>query len=222
MDAPVSDGSASATAGDRWPGDLTDVVRRVVAAHEPGDEREAQARTRILTALGELPAPFDLEADPVHVTGSAIVAGRRGTVLHLHKRLQRWMQPGGHLDPGEAPWDAAKREGEEETGLALDHPAGGPRFVHVDVHLAAEGHTHLDLRYLLLAPDDDDPSPPEGESPLARWYTWDEAAELADDALRGALAVARAEPEAVAAGETAGETAGPWETAEDHDKEDRA
>ena len=170
-------------------------VRRAVAAHDPGDGREAAARERILTALGELPAPFDLHADPVHVTGSAIVVGRRGTVLHMHKRLHRWMQPGGHLDPGEAPWDAALRESQEETGLPLRHPDDGPRLVHVDVHPAAENHTHLDLRYLLLAPDDD-PSPPEGESPLARWYSWDEAAALADDALRGALEVARREPEA--------------------------
>jgi 8-oxo-dGTP pyrophosphatase MutT (NUDIX family) len=191
----VSDGPGPQTAGDRWPGELVADVRRAVAAHDPGDGREAEARERILTALGELPAPFDLDADPTHITGSAIVVGRRGTVLHMHKRLHRWMQPGGHLDPGEAPWEAALRESQEETGLPLRHPDIGPRLVHVDVHPAAAGHTHLDLRYLLLAPDDD-PSPPEGESPLARWYSWDEATALADDALRGALEVARREPEA--------------------------
>jgi 8-oxo-dGTP pyrophosphatase MutT (NUDIX family) len=181
--------------GDRRTTDLADAVRRAVAAHDPADGREAEARERILTALATLADPFDLNADPTHVTGSAIVVGRRGTVLHMHKRLHRWMQPGGHLDPGEAPWEAALRESEEETGLALRHPTGGPRLVHVDVHPAAEGHTHLDLRYLLLAPDDD-PSPPEGESPLARWYSWDEALALADDGLRGALEVVRADPAA--------------------------
>jgi 8-oxo-dGTP pyrophosphatase MutT (NUDIX family) len=107
------------------------------------------------------------------------------------------MQPGGHLDPGEGPWDAALRESEEETGLALRHPEGGPRLIHVDVHDAAKGHTHLDLRYLLLAPDED-PAPPPGESPDARWYAWEEALAVADDALVGALEVARREPEALA------------------------
>ena len=94
-----------------------------VRGHAPADAREDEARARILDCLDSLPRPFDEEADPVHVTGSAVVVGRRGTVLHLHKRLHRWMQPGGHIDPAEAPWDAALRESEEETGLVA--PASG-------------------------------------------------------------------------------------------------
>jgi hypothetical protein len=49
---------------------------------------------------------------------------------------------------------------------------------------------HLDLRYLLLAPDDD-PAPGPGESPEARWFSWDEAHEVADESLRHALLSAR-------------------------------
>jgi 8-oxo-dGTP pyrophosphatase MutT (NUDIX family) len=169
-------------------------VRATVDAHVAADEREKEARARILVYLDTLPRPFDEEADLVHLTGSAVVVGRRGTVLHLHKRLHRWMQPGGHIDPREGPWDAALRESEEETGLALRHPPDGPRLIHVDVHDAAKGHTHLDLRYLLLAPDED-PSPPPGESPDARWYAWDDALAVADVALVGALEVARQQPE---------------------------
>jgi 8-oxo-dGTP pyrophosphatase MutT (NUDIX family) len=156
----------------------------------PGDEREARAQARIAVALDALACPFDEEAGPEHVTASAVVVGPRGTVLHMHKRLHRWLQPGGHLHPGETPSDAARRESQEETGLVLDHPEGGARLIHVDVHGAANGHTHLDLRYLLLAPDRD-PAPPPGESPEARWFGWEEAAAVADDALVGALRVAR-------------------------------
>jgi 8-oxo-dGTP pyrophosphatase MutT (NUDIX family) len=105
------------------------------------------------------------------------------------------MQPGGHIDAGETPDVAAGREATEELGLAVEHPASGPRLINVDVHDAALGHTHLDLRYLLLA-DDDDPQPPAGESPDARWYTWDEAMAMADEALADALPVARAAYEA--------------------------
>jgi 8-oxo-dGTP pyrophosphatase MutT (NUDIX family) len=180
-------------------------VRDAVDHHGPADQREREARARILDCLDTLPRPFDEDADPVHVTGSAVVVGRRGTVLHLHKRLHRWMQPGGHLDPREGPWAAALRESEEETGLVLRHPLDGPRLIHVDVHDAAKGHTHLDLRYLLLAPDED-PSPPPGESPEARWYAWDDALAVADSALVGALDVARRQPEVLdGAGEEAGE-----------------
>ncbi len=183
----------------RWPDGLVDTVGSVVSGHPAADRRERAAQVRFLACLHTLPRPFDEEADPVHVTGSAVVVGERGTVLHLHKRLRRWMQPGGHVDPGESPWEAAHREAEEETGLRLRHPEGGPRLIHLDVHEAAKGHTHLDLRYLLLAPDDDDPAPPPGESPEARWYGWDEALAVADEALVGALEVARRQPEVIAA-----------------------
>jgi 8-oxo-dGTP pyrophosphatase MutT (NUDIX family) len=112
----------------------------------------------------------------------------------MHKRLHRWLQPGGHLLEGEGPSEAARRESEEETGLELAHPVPGPRLIHVDVHDAANGHTHFDLRYLLLAPDRD-PAPPPGESPEARWFGWEEAGAVADDALVGALQAARLQPE---------------------------
>ena len=72
--------------------------------------------------------------------------------------------PAATSSPGEEPWEAALRESQEETGLVLTHPAGGPRLIHVDVHAAANGHTHLDLRYLLLAPDRD-PRPHRARAP---------------------------------------------------------
>ena len=40
----------------------------------------------------------------------------RGILLLVHRRLGIWLQPGGHVDPGETPWEAARRETVEETG----------------------------------------------------------------------------------------------------------
>jgi len=191
----VSRGVGQPAESAGWPPGLASDVLASLDAHVPGDEREARARARLAAELRHLASPFDERAGPVHVTGSAVVTGRRGIVLHMHKRLHRWLQPGGHLEPGEGPWDAALRESQEETGLLLAHPAGGPRLLHVDVHDAAKGHTHLDLRYLLVAPDRD-PAPPPGESPEARWFGWDEAGAVADEALLGALRAARLQPEA--------------------------
>ena len=154
------------------------------------DQREALSKAIVLEELERLDRPFDEGADPTHVTASAIVVGQRGVVLHRHRRLYRWLQPGGHIEPGESPEVAVVRECVEETGLAVAHPVDGPTLVHVDVHPAARGHVHLDLRYLLTAPDDD-PSPGPGESQEVAWFMWDEAVAMADDALAGALESAR-------------------------------
>ena len=171
-------------------GTSTGDVRALLEAPEPASPREAAAHERFLSALGRLDAPCDEHAGPTHVTASGIVVGRRGTVLHRHKKLGIWMQPGGHIDSGEGPDEAALREATEELGLSVAHPAAGPLLIHLDVHEAAHAHTHLDLRYLLIG-DEADPMPPPDESPDARWCTWDEALQMADPALIDALPLAR-------------------------------
>lgn len=154
------------------------------------EQREELSKAIMLEELERLDLPFDQGADPTHVTASAIVVGDRGVILHRHRLLHRWLQPGGHIEPGESPEAAVVRECVEETGLAVAHPADGPALVHVDVHPAARGHVHLDLRFLLTAPNDD-PSPGPGESEEVAWFTWDEASAMADDALAGAIVSAR-------------------------------
>jgi 8-oxo-dGTP pyrophosphatase MutT (NUDIX family) len=166
-------------------------IRSDVAARQPVDQREADSIEAFLTAFDELAAPLDQEVDPIHVTGSGIVVGPRGVVLLEHKRLGIWLQPGGHIDPGETPWEAALRESREETGLELCFSgpvddSGVPELVHVDVHAGGRGHTHLDLRYLIDG-GDADPDPPEGESQQIDWFTWEAAIDRADPGLRGIL-----------------------------------
>lgn len=169
--------------------DLRKRVRDSVAARRPVDDREALAIPRFLEAYDSLAEPFSETADLVHVTGSAIVVSDDGqsVLLHLHKRLGLWLQPGGHVDPGETPWDGAARETREETGI--DIPASS-ELAHVDVHAGGRGHTHLDLRYVLRTPRVD-PKPPDGESQDVRWFTWDEAIAIADPGLSGALIALR-------------------------------
>lgn len=177
------------------PVDVHRHVRSSVAARTPVDEREERSIAAFLRAFDGLADPFDQRLDPVHVTGSGIVVGPRGVVLLRHKRLGIWLQPGGHIDPGETPWDAALRESAEETGLDVsfdvpfDEPSEGdvvPGLIHVDVHPGGRGHTHLDLRYLVDG-GDADPAPPEGESQDIAWFGWTQAMAIADPGLRGAL-----------------------------------
>lgn len=164
-------------------------LRRAVETFDPLTEREMESRQRMLVELDRLGRPFDRDADPVHVTGSAIIVGARGTVLHRHKRLGIWLQTGGHVGPGETPAEAARREAVEETGLPVRHPDSGPSLLHLDVldvHDAYVGHTHMDLRYLLIAPDLE-PTPPAGESQEVRWFSLAEAEAVADAGLIDAL-----------------------------------
>jgi 8-oxo-dGTP pyrophosphatase MutT (NUDIX family) len=162
-----------------------------VAARRPVDARERAARTACLETLAELEAPFDRHADLRHVTGSGIITGPRGVLLLRHRKLHIWVQPGGHLEAGETPWEAARRESIEETGLELALVAADgeayPALVHVDVHPSAGGHTHLDLRYALTVEGDTEPRPPAGESQEVRWYPWPDAIAVADPGLAGLL-----------------------------------
>lgn len=160
----------------------------VLARHEPRSAREAASLRRTRRALEWLDRPFDETADPMHVTGSAIVTSARGdVVLHKHKRVGAWMQPGGHVDAGEEPHEGAVREVAEEVGIAVEHPDGRPSLLHVDVHEGPRGHVHLDLRYLLLADRDAVPDPAPGESPDVAWFDLDAGLALADTSLALAL-----------------------------------
>jgi len=185
---------------------LLGAVLDQLGAHHAIDERESRCLEEARRVLPTLERPFDRFAGRTHVTGSGIVVGGRGVILHLHKRLGIWVQPGGHLDAGETPWDAARRESAEETGLTLRFAGTGaeggevPPLLHVDVHAGGQGHTHIDLRYLLAVVGDDRPAPPAGESQAVAWFSWEDALVAAEPALGGLLAHLRRSPAAPPAG----------------------
>lgn len=116
-----------------------------------------------------------------HLTGSALVVdhdGRRVVVLH-HRKLGRWLQPGGHCD-GDANLAAvALREATEETGI--DGLRVLPVAVDLDVHEVAppddDPHLHLDVRYLVHAPPGAEPAG-NHESNDIRWASVDDLAGL--------------------------------------------
>jgi 8-oxo-dGTP pyrophosphatase MutT (NUDIX family) len=123
---------------------------------------EAAARRDMLELARSVDDPFSRHRfDPGHFTASGFVLSldRRSLLMVHHKRLERWLQPGGHIDPtGERVVEASMREIEEETGIgALRLVAGG--IFDLDVHpVPAKNeeppHLHFDVRFLFHAGDD--------------------------------------------------------------------
>ena len=97
------------------------VARAAIAAYQPLDPREAAFRERMLSLL-QLSAPLSRgHFTPGHLTASAFVVSPDDELLLIfHRKLGIWVQPGGHIEPGdESLLDAARREVAEEVGLDL-------------------------------------------------------------------------------------------------------
>ena len=121
---------------------------------------EIQYRDRMVRLLDEAPDCFWRTCFPGHFTGSALVVShdRSRALLHHHRKLDRWLQFGGHCDGEEDVLQVARREAEEESGI-VGLTVYAEEFFDLDIHeIPARGnepaHFHYDVRYLLLAPED--------------------------------------------------------------------
>lgn len=121
------------------------------------DRRQHLRRAGELLSRGA--AAFDRQSfRPGHFTASAIVLSPdgRSVLLILHGKLGRWLQPGGHFEPGDRdPLAAACRECAEEVGLCELEPLRRGLW-DLDVHPiparpGEPAHEHFDLRVLLGA-----------------------------------------------------------------------
>ncbi len=101
---------------------------------------------------------------PMHVTASVYPVSSDGECILqiLHKSLQVWLQPGGHIEVDELPHMAAARECLEETGLVIDAQSlEGMQPHFIDIHKIPKNprngepeHYHCDLQYIAYAHGD--------------------------------------------------------------------
>lgn len=92
-----------------------------------------------------------------HFTVAVFVVDNGRVLLHFHRKLGMWLPPGGHIEPGELPDEAAVREVLEETGIRaelvgerredIEDPVQLHRPAGVQLEHIGPGHEHIDLIY---------------------------------------------------------------------------
>jgi 8-oxo-dGTP pyrophosphatase MutT (NUDIX family) len=160
-----------------------DVARAQIEAATGVDPGQATVRRRMLDFLDDHADAAERTCAAGHLTGSALVvdgSGPRVLVL-FHRKARRWLQPGGHADGDTNLARVALRESTEESGidgLRVALPA-----IDLDIHEVDFGpepaHLHLDVRFLVIAPDGAVPAIND-ESEDAAWVALDELAARAD------------------------------------------
>ncbi|HUB83811.1 MAG TPA: NUDIX domain-containing protein [Bryobacteraceae bacterium] len=143
--------------------------------HDSSDGQTLKSQELILLLLECSPAPFSRsQYTPGHITCTGLVLAphdERLLIVH-HRRLSRWLLPGGHVEPDDPEIrDAARREVVEETGAQL-LPDPAPRLIGMDVHGIPSNsrepyHLHHDLLFAFRAAADRIECSPESRE--VRW-----------------------------------------------------
>ena len=143
---------------------------------------EADVASMFTDFLDSHPATFERAHPPGHFTGSAWLVsadGARVLLMH-HRKLDCWLQPGGHADGDADLVRVALREAQEETGVVGLRVEDG--IFDIDRHRIPartneREHWHYDVRYVVRAGEDERFTINEESQALA----WRPVAEVAHD-----------------------------------------
>jgi 8-oxo-dGTP pyrophosphatase MutT (NUDIX family) len=170
-------------------------ARRTLVGYHSDEPRQVELRTDFLAVLDSHRDALNRSCRPDHLTASAVVlsSDARYVLLDLHRKVGRWLQFGGHAEPGDHDLGATGlREAREESGIdAVTLVPGGP--ARLDRHPApcAPGlaRDHLDVQYVALAPRTAEPRV-SAESHDVRWFAVARLPEPTDDSVRALVTAA--------------------------------
>ena len=160
-------------------------------SYRPFDEREREMRDRLVAFL-EVHGrrAFDRHLVPGHITASAWIVDpeRAQTVLLHHRKLDRWLQLGGHVEGDPDVRRSALREAREESGLRalrlIDEAIYDIDVHRIPARAAEPAHDHYDVRFALEA-DPREPLVRNAESHDVRWIALSDLESYAiDDSVR--------------------------------------
>ena len=155
---------------------------RDYARRWPGEAAVVDLFGELLSTDGEAD-PFTRDRLEGHFTASCWLVDSSGerVLLTHHRKLDRWLQLGGHADGDRDLARVALREAEEESGL--DGLQVEPMIFDLDRHWIPErgdvpGHWHYDVRYIVRAGANEDYVVSDESHDLA----WRDIERIAEDA----------------------------------------
>ena len=162
----------------------------LLARHLARRPEDAAVAEQMIAFVRSHPDCFLRSCPEGHITGSAWIlsADHRQVLLTHHRKLDRWLQLGGHSDGESDPRKVALREAQEESGLARLQflpEASDPLPLDLDVHPipafdGAPAHLHLDVRFLLVAEAGQQLSV-SAESKDLRWFERGRLSDFVDE-----------------------------------------
>jgi 8-oxo-dGTP pyrophosphatase MutT (NUDIX family) len=157
----------------------------LLTAYAACHPEETAVVERFVEFVGANERCFERDLWHGHITGSAwlVDAGGDRTLLTHHRKLGRWLQPGGHSDGDPRPLRVAMAEAREESGLDV-RPLSVDIF-DLDVHEiparhADPAHLHFDVRFVLQAVGGEDFTVSEESLDLA-WVPIDRIRDFSEE-----------------------------------------
>ena len=154
---------------------------KLIETYTPQTPYDTAVKFHIQKFLEHEEKCFERENLPGHVTASSFVVNpeRTHTLLMHHKKLNEWVQFGGHCDGDTDVLYVATKELEEESGIRNAKLVTPKIFdiaiPHVPQHKNVPAHLHYDIRFLFEVPFDATIVKQEEEVNDIQWFTLDEA-----------------------------------------------